>query len=234
MSKPIFAAFDRGQVPLISVINKATVPLGVDFAKLVAALQSYVATCVVPVWGTPAVLSIAKDFVAGTWALLLLDDPDVANAYGYHDMTPDGFPLSKVFVKTCLQYGELVSVTASHEVTEMLVDPAINLCAQAPNGVIYAYESVDPCEALSFAVNGIPMSDFVFPSWFEGFRAPKSTQFDYMKRVTAPFQLLPGGYAIVFKRGRWTQLYGSKEKRSAFAKEDRRGHRSEYRMTLKL
>ena len=95
-------------------------------------------------------------------------------------------------MKTTLGYGEKVSVTASHEVAEMLVDPATNLCAQAPNGTMYAYEVADAVEAQWFYLNSIPMSDFVFPSWFEGFRAPNSTQFDYMKKVSAPFQLLSG------------------------------------------
>jgi len=36
----------------------------------------------------------------------------------------------------------------------------------------YAYEACDPVEALSFPVNGIPMSDFIYPSYFEGFGLP--------------------------------------------------------------
>src|SRR5712664_4039640 len=107
----VFAAFNQGVTPTIAVINKATVSLGVDFTSLVTALQKYVDTCLTPVWGTPAYLTIAKDFVPGAWALVFLDTADVAGALGYHDLTPDGFPLSKVFVKTTLGYGEKVSVT---------------------------------------------------------------------------------------------------------------------------
>jgi hypothetical protein len=46
--------------------------------------------------------------------------------------------------------------------------------------------------------------------------------------VTKPFQILTGGYQIVFKNGQWSQL-GSKAKLKALKKEDRRGHRSEIR-----
>ena len=125
---------------------------------------------------------------------------------------------------------ELVSVSASHELVEMLVDPAINMMTTGPDPkTMYAYESADPVEALSFPVKGIPMSDFVYPSYFEVFRKPKSVQFDKMKKVTKTFQILAGGYQIIFKNGKYSQVFGSKAKAKAFAKEDRRGHRSEVR-----
>jgi hypothetical protein len=120
--------------------------------------------------------------------------------------------------------------SASHELVEMLVDPAINLLATGPDQIVtYAYESADPVEALGFPVNGIQMSDFVYPSYFEDFRQPGSVQFDQMNQVNAPFQILHGGYQLILKGGQWSQIFGSKEKERAFAREDRRGHRSEER-----
>jgi hypothetical protein len=38
----------------------------------------------------------------------------------------------------------------------------------------------------------------------------------------------------VFKNGTWTQFFGSAEKQQAFAREDRRGHRSEQRAIVTL
>jgi hypothetical protein len=38
-----------------------------------------------------------------------------------------------------------------------------------------------------------------------------------------------GGYVILKKRGKVSQLFGSKAKEKRFAREDRLGHRSEYR-----
>jgi len=161
--------------------------------------------------------------------MAFLDDADVANALGYHDLTPDGLPLSKVFVKSTRAVGQKVSVTACHELAEMLVDPAINLCATGPGSVFYAYETADAVEEVEFTIRGIPMSDFVYPAWFEGFRKPNSAQFDYARKVKRPFQILPGGYMSVFKNGRWTQVFGSATKARRFRREDRRGHRSTYR-----
>ena len=223
------AAFDQGQVPTIACINKATVPLGVRFDELVNALQQFLDSHFVPVWGTPARLTVSDKFVREAWAIAFLDSADVQNALGYHDLTPDGLPLSKVFVKTTIANGQSVSVTASHELAEMLVDPAINLCATGPKNLIYAYEMADPVEEESFSIGEISMSDFVYPSYFEGFRKPGSTRFDAMKLLTEPFQILKGGYQIVLKNGRWTQIFGSADKAKRFRKEDRRGHRSEYR-----
>ena len=230
-AKPLVrAAFNQGGVPTIACFNQATTPLGVDFNKLIAAMQAYVDQYVAPVWGTPAKLVKSKDFVKGAWGVVFLDDSDEANALAYHDLTPSGLPLSKVFVRTTLANGDKVSVSASHELVEMLVDPAINMMTTGPDPkTVYAYESADPVEALTFNVNGIPMSDFVYPSYFEGFRKPNSVKFDQLGKVKRPFQILAGGYQIIWKNGKWTEIFGSAAKKKRFKREDRRGHRSEQR-----
>jgi hypothetical protein len=226
----VYGAFNQGGTPTIACFNRATSALGVDFDKLIAALQRYVDRYVAPVWGTPAKLVKTSGFLKGAWALVFLDDADQPGALAYHDLTPDGLPQSKVFVRTTLKNGDLVSVSASHELVEMLVDPAINMMTTGPDAqTFYAYESADPVEALSFAVNGIPMSDFVYPAYFETFRKPRSVPFDQMQKVKRPFEILSGGYQIIFRNGKWSQLFGSDDKARAFALEDRRGHRSEER-----
>lgn len=229
-AQPIRGAFDVGETSTIACFDKATTPLGTDLETLVAAMQAYVDEAIVPVWHTPAKLVRTTGFIEGAWAMVFLDDADQPGALAYHDLTPDGWPLAKVFVRTSIQNGDQVSVAASHELVEMLVDPAINLMSTGPDKTaMYAYESADPVEQLSFAVRGVAMSDFVYPSYFEDFRKPGSTRFDHMGRVDRPFQILPGGYQIVFENGKWSQVFGSDEKARAFAEEDRRGHRSEAR-----
>jgi hypothetical protein len=228
--KPVFAAFDQGQIPTIACFSQATVPLGISLGTLLAALQKFVDQKVVPVWGTPAKLVQSTGFVKGAWALVFLDDADQADALAYHELTPDGFPISKVFVETILGAQSSLSVATSHELVEMLVDPAINLYSSGPDPkAVYAYEAADPVEELSFKVDGVAMTDFVYPSYFEGFHKPSSTQFDYLGKVTRPFQILAGGYQIVFRNGKWSQVFGSKAKAARFRREDRRQHRSEYR-----
>jgi len=154
MPSPIFAAFDQGQIPTISCANRATVELGVDFEKLVEALQEYADKHFLPVWGTPCKLQISADgkVPTGNWALLFFNDADAANALGYHDLTESGFPLSKIFVRTTIDDGEQVSVTAAHELAEMLVDPGVQMGALAPDGTWYAYETADAVERKVFDV----------------------------------------------------------------------------------
>jgi hypothetical protein len=227
--RTVMAAFDRGQIPTIACFNKATVGLGVDLDALIGALQKFVDEKFAPVWGTPAKLVKSEDFLPGAWALVFLDTADVQGALGYHDLTPDGLPLSKVFVQTTLADGQKVSVTACHEIAEMLVDPAINLWSEGLNGTLYAYETCDAVEEEEFLLDGIAMSDFVYPAYFESFRDPGSAQFDLLGKINRPFQILPGGYSIIRKGEAVTQLFGSAAKRERFAKEDREGHRSDYR-----
>jgi hypothetical protein len=217
-------------VPTIACFNEATVDLGVDFDALIAALQEFVDKHVAPVWGTPAKLIRSKGFVPGKWAMVFLDHADHAHSLAYHDVTPDGLPQAKVFVKTTLKNKELVSVSASHELVEMLVDPSINLITM-PTGskLVYGYESADPVEELTFRVNGIPMTNFVYPTYFESFHKPGSVRFDHLNQIKKPFQIHTGGYLGVYKNGKWTQIFGSAAKKKRFAREDRRGHRSERR-----
>jgi hypothetical protein len=230
-TRPVFGAFNQGEIPTITCFNQATVDLGVDLDKLIAAMQTYIDKFIVPIWATPAKLIKTSGFQKGAWAMVFLDDADQAGALAYHDLTPDGLPISKVFVKTTLEDKQLVSVSASHELVEMLVDPAINMMTTGPDlKTIYAYESADPVESLSFPVDSIEMSDFVYPAYFEIFHKPGTVHFDQMDKVTKPFQILAGGYQIIFKNAKWSQVFGSKTKAKAFAKEDRREHRSEQRL----
>ncbi len=227
----VMAAFDQGQIPTIACINTATADLGVDFDALIAALQKFVDDVFAPVWGTHAKLVKADNFMPGAWAIGFLDNADVQGALGYHDLTPDGLPLSKVFVETTIQANQKVSVTACHELAEMLVDPAVNLWSEGPDGSqMYAYEMADAVEEVEFDVDGIAMSDFVYPAYFEAFRKPGSTKFDYAGKVNKPFQILSGGYSLVRKGAKVQQIFGSAAKERRFQREDRRGHRSQYRL----
>src|ERR1041385_8853478 len=120
------SAFNQGGTfPTIAVVNQATVDLGVPLAKLVPALQKFLDEHFVPIWGYPAKLVVYNDvkkIPPNQWPFLFLDDADAANALGYHDLTKNGQPVSKIFVKTTLANNESVSVTACHELAEMLID----------------------------------------------------------------------------------------------------------------
>jgi hypothetical protein len=114
--------------------------------------------------------------------------------------------LGKVFARSDLQSGTQWTVTASHELLEMLGDPEINLTVfvqpdpQTQSGAFVCVRVFDACEADQFGyqIGGTLVSDFVFPAWFESFRSQGSAQFDQGNQISKPFDLLPGGYIGVF------------------------------------
>ena len=191
----------------ISVINESTVLTDADITPIVAALQKQVTNDFRPVWGVDAELKmVAKTSQppTGNWWLVILDDSDQAGALGYHDLTSEGMPLGKVFAASDLKANTSWTVTASHELLEMLADPNINLTVFVQNanttGTLYAYEVCDACEddSVGYQIDNILVSDFVYPTWFEDFRTTGSTQFDRTNQIQNPFQLLNNGYIGVF------------------------------------
>jgi hypothetical protein len=207
----------------ISVINESTILSDTDVAQAVPALQKQVTNDFRPVWGTDAELTIVAKGAqppSGSWWLVLLDDTDQASALGYHDLTTEGLPIGKVFAASDLKAGTSWTVTASHELLEMLGDPNINLTVFVQNsntaGMLYAYEVCDACEddKFGYEIDDILVSDFVYPSWFETFRAENSTQFDHMKKIHKPLELIEGGYIGVFNvtsGSGWQQITDEKK-----------------------
>jgi hypothetical protein len=213
----------------IACINRAKTSLGIPLPMLTAALQKCYDKYFLPVWGYPVKLYNTKKARPTDWQFVYFDDADAAGAEGYHDLTHRGQPVSKVFVKTSLEDNVPVSVTASHELFEMVIDPIANLWAEATNRTQYGYEMCDPVEEDTFMVDGVEMSNFVHPSWFEPFKHPKGTKFDHLEKLTKPFSMSKGGYVIIKRNGRVKEKFGSRAKAKGFAQEDRTGHRSEFR-----
>lgn len=200
----------------ISVLNESTVVADADVQRCVDALQIQVSRDFAPIWGVDAQLNFhpSKIAAAGSWQLVVLDDSDQADALGYHETTADFLPLGKVFAKSDQLAGTLWTVTASHELLEMLGDPDINLTAEVDNSdgsiTFYAYEVCDAVEAdsLGYAIGAIVVSDFVTPDWFSPLPLP-GKPYDFMGHVTAPFQIALGGYIGVLQAAagaQWTQI----------------------------
>src|SRR5262249_26470361 len=135
--------------------------------------------------------------------------------------------IAKVFVRSIIANKEEVSLVASHELAEMLVDPAGNLWATGHDNKLYAYEICDAVEEEKFKIDGLVMSDFVYPTYYQKYRKRNSVKFDHLGHITRPFQVLPRGYAKARQGGKITTIFGSKPKAQRFAKEDRRLHRTE-------
>jgi hypothetical protein len=204
----------------VAIINASTVLGDQDVAAAISSLQRQISEHLAPIWGVDASLFFVPGSErppAGAWWVSILDNSDQAGTLGYHDLTSDGLPLGKVFAASDILNGYNWTVSASHEILEMLIDPDISLSVFLQEGetagTLYAYEICDPCEIdqYGYALDGVLVSDFVFPSWFESFRTPGSCQFDATQQINAPFQLLAGSYISTYKVNAgsgWQQLNG--------------------------
>jgi hypothetical protein len=191
----------------VAVINESTVVSDQELAACIAALLDQVQTDFFPYWGIECQLvgfqkaNIAS-IPADMWQLVILDDSDQAEALGYHELTASGRPLGKVFAKSDIDAGTSWTVTASHELLEMLADPWINLAAERDEAdgtaSFYAYEVCDAVEAdaLGYKIGDVLVSDFVTPAWFQpAMPGPYSLK----ENVKNPFELAAGGYISVLR-----------------------------------
>lgn len=190
----------------VAVINASTVLLDADVQAAIPALQMQVSHDFAPAWGIDADLSFVPSGAippADKWWLTILDDSDRGEDLGYHELNDDGLPLCKVFAKTDLAMGYQWTVTASHELLEMLADPNAHLTvfvSTVYGDFMYAQEVADPCEAEGYGydIDGIRVSDFVLPAWFEPLRGIKGIPFDRCGHVMGPLQCLPGCHMDVY------------------------------------
>jgi len=215
LAKTTAPVVPRSNAIKISVLNATSMLTDAQIAPVIVALQTQVSRDFAPVYGIDAKLTqVLKGQTADptSWWLVLSDNSDQAGALGYHDLTPTGLPIGKVFVKSVIDNGDSWSVTISHELLEMLADPWANLTvfAQSSNtaGKLYCWEVCDTCEAdaLGYQINGIQVSDFAYPGWWgiPGYRG----KLDHTGHITKVLDILPGGYIGEFdvtKGNGWTQ-----------------------------
>lgn len=218
----------------IAVLNESTAISDTDVQTMLPAFGQQWNGDLQPIWGVgeASFTFVAKGQspAAGTWWVVFLDDSDQAGALAYHDLTNEGLPISKVFVKTILADKASVSVGATHEICEMAVDPWLNSAYQDTQGIFWAGEICDPVEddQYGYQIGGVLVTDFVTPNWFAHEHAQGAI--DLMGHANAPFEVLTGGYAQKFDPNRgWQQVTGAKARRSRrahAAKGSRRERRS--------
>jgi hypothetical protein len=101
---------------------------------------------------------------------------------------------------TWLRGANSVSVTVSHEVCELVGDPAANHWVENARGALVAAELCDPVESCAYRVTlrdgrRVSVSDFVYPDWFNPY-VPEGTRVDHMRVLRKPFEIAPDGYVI--------------------------------------
>ena len=221
-------------MPQIAVINESSDISDGDVQGMLDAFEQQWNKDLLPVWGVDAAsftfVPKGTQPAAGSWWLVFLDNSDQAGALAYHDLTNEGLPISKVFVKTLKADNASISVGATHELCEMAVDPWLNSAYQDPHGVFWAGEVCDPVESdeYGYMIGKVLVTDFITPNWFAHEHAQGAI--DLKGHAHAAFQILSGGYAQKFDRRRgWVQVTGSQmmgTARAAAARGSRRERRA--------
>jgi hypothetical protein len=226
----------------IAIVNACTVLTDAQIEQAVAALQIQVSRDFAPAWGVDAQLSFVpkgQPLPLGVSQIIIADDSDSADYLGFHDLTADGKPEGHVFAGSDLKAGASWTVTLSHEALEMLADPAINLIAEIDNAdgtsLFIAYEICDPVEqdGAGYDINGVRVSDFVLPSYFEAFHKD-GTRYDFCGLLHDPAPaMLPDGYLSILDPQRGWQQRNAEHVagRSVAVQRPRVGSRRERRRT---
>jgi hypothetical protein len=91
------------------------------------------------------------------------------------------------------------SVAASHEILELLADPSGNRLIAAAHPmdanerVRYLVEICDPCQTIWYPVNGVQVSDFYTPRYFDPVRNP-GLAYSFTGTLERPLEVVDGGY----------------------------------------
>ena len=181
------------QVAIVSEVPEVTFS---EIAKVGAAVQKQVMRDFAPIWEIQATVdafAVLEDVPIGYWPVIIQKDIGF-NAAGIH-LDKDGQPFSLV------QHEAGWSMTVSHEVLEMLADPFGDRVIAGPSlhpqqdRVEYLVEVCDPSEdlAYSYTVNGITVSDFYTPHYFDPVKST-GVRYGFGSGLKAPRQVLKGGY----------------------------------------
>ncbi len=182
------------KVALIDQTTGAVVPPD-ELPQIAAALQKQVDNDLASTWGMRAdiaALAVGATIPPDTWPIKVVDS--LPGAGGVH-LDAQGQPYAEAV------NGPRLSIAISHELLEMLVDPWGNRFTPAADvnpekggrQVFYLVEVGDPCEVSSYPIDGVQVSDFILPSFYD----PNAKRpVDFRDTLTGPLpqQVPPGCY----------------------------------------
>lgn len=178
------------QVALVS----ETPSVGVaELMRVAAALQIQATRDVAPIWHCSANVSafaVLEDVPTGYWPIVVVEAPGHLEGF---NVDAQGTPYALV------QFGPGWALRASHECTELLVDPYGHETrpGQSPKPdqgyVDFLVELCGPCAGResAYEINGVSVSDFCTPDYF---LRDSSARYSYTGAVTRPGEVLRGGY----------------------------------------
>ena len=204
---------------VISVYNQSAHLTDAQAQQMTLAVAKQLSRDVAPFWGLVPALEFVprgKKATAGSSPCFILDVPDVSGALGYHDEGADGVAYIKIFCNPVFSSGGTavtgslsVSSVLSHEVLEMTGDSPANKWADSQTNQEFAMELCDACEDQSYDIDGVSVSNFLLPAFFDP-KASRNSRLDFLGSLSTPFSMTKGGYQIVRSNtGEVSQIWGS-------------------------
>jgi hypothetical protein len=197
----------------------------IDHAQLVevaGALNEQVQADFAPKWHVRATVGVYDEVPPNTWGIHIQSKLDEPGALGYHT-DQNHVPISYVMIT------DGWPATVSHELLEMLADPWGSRLHRAglPAGledqaqslglrtqhsyVHYLLEVCDPCEATSYEVGGVQLSDFLLPSWYRTNPALHPA-YSFASGCQFAREVSDGGYVSFCVGNHWYQVFNQQGK----------------------
>jgi hypothetical protein len=190
----------------IALISKTPKLKFTQLSKVATALTMQVQRDLAPIWNVAATVeAVEQNVPPGYWPIFVM--PKLPPTEGGFHKTEHHQPYAKV------EYGDAWSLSASHELIEMLIDPSASRLVAGPElqvakgkiienpkkRVEYLVEACDPCEDQNFAylIEDVIVSDFFTPQYHDPVHSA-GAKYSFTGAITRPRQVLPGGYISWF------------------------------------
>ena len=208
----------------IAVINQSTRLTQERSRKAVAAINRQLKEHFFPAWHIAARCKLVSPKVdvkkLTDECLMLIQDHATDDALGYHDkVLGTGKPYGYVFLDTSKDLDEAWTVTLSHEVLELVLNPVTNFHAigrhpKEARTVAHWLEACDAVQDQTYTIDRVEVSDFLLPLYFTPERE-KGANNDYLGKRLDSLGLTPGGYQGFFdpKTGKDETVFADKRAR---------------------
>lgn len=199
------------------VLWSQATPAAALFAQLTPAALKEIAQAITiqlnrdlsPCWGGDYAMRVGAgpgDLTAGEVSCAILDTLPVAGAVADHGVDPNAVPVIEIGLTDCdgiLSGSTPLSGAASHEALETAVDKFCNGWRDDGAGFEWAQEACDAVQEWTYAIGGVPVSDFVTPEFFGpgsvgpyNFLGIPGQTAGSALALPAPFSTAPGGYQV--------------------------------------
>ena len=202
-------------LPSIAIINFSS-RSDQEVQDAIRAINRQVEEDFMPVWGSgrlsklyaasfdPAnVDTLTEETIPADSVIYIVDEPSVPGALGYHSINSKEVPVGFVFE----DLGDW-TVTLSHEILELIVDPTVNIFVPGADPrdsnfwLFHSYEVCDAVERSTYRIDNIEVSNFVTPEYFNP-EDIQGTRNDFLGVGVESFGVTQGSHLGVLNPATW-------------------------------